>query len=135
MTADTTIERLRAATEDDVILALKDSYVGPVLTKPDEQLEFSCGCSTFCLAKRKPDRPAPNSSHRTPVLGTFPAIAAAQSPGELNHDFGSSASVAVEHELARIEQDYPPAAAFDAQPQPVAGVIGDRVEALAHHRS
>lgn len=40
MTADTTIERLRAATEDDVILALKDSYVGPVLTKPDEQLEF-----------------------------------------------------------------------------------------------
>lgn len=40
MTADTTIARLRAATEDDVILALKDSYVGPVLTKPDEQLEF-----------------------------------------------------------------------------------------------
>lgn len=33
-------DRKAAATEDDVILALKDSYVGPVLTKPDEQLEF-----------------------------------------------------------------------------------------------
>ena len=40
MTETATIKKLRSATEDDVLLALKDSYVGPVLTKPDEHLEF-----------------------------------------------------------------------------------------------